>query len=129
MSGDWLTYAEAAERLGIKPESVKKRAIRRGWPRQQGNDGLARVRLPDDLSAHNVPGPVTRHTAGDATGDSEIRERLASAETEIRLLRERMDDLTADRDALRDALAAAASHPRPVEAVRGGILARLFRRG
>lgn len=129
MSGDWLTYAEAAERLGIKPESVKKRAIRRGWPRQQGNDGLARVRLPDDLPAHTVPGPVTRPTAGDATGDTEIRERLASAETEIRLLRERLDDLTADRDALRAALAAAASHPRPVEAVRGGILARLFRRG
>lgn len=132
MSGDWLTYAEAAARLGIKPESVKKRAIRRGWPRQAGNDGLARIRLPDDLPAPPIPGPATGDTAGDTAGD-DTRERLAAAETEIRLLRERLTDLTADRDALRDALArAAASHPQTVPPVlevrRGGLWARLFRR-
>ena len=119
MSGDWLTYAEAAARLGIKPESVKKRAIRRGWARQAGNDGLARIRLPDDLPPGPVPGPMAPDMTGDAAGDrtgDDTRERLVAAETEIRLLRERLADLTADRDALRDALArAAASHARPPE--------------
>ena len=47
-------------------------------------------------------------TTGDTAGDN-TRERLAAAETEIRLLRERLTDLTADRDALRDALAQAAA--------------------
>lgn len=139
MSGDWLTYAEAAARLGIKPESVKKRAIRRGWPRQAGNDGLARIRLPDDLPAPSVPGPVPSpaapDTAGDKTGD-DTRERLAAAETEIRLLRERLTDLTADRDALRDALAQAAARqvePAPPSKAgnvenRRGFFDRLLRR-
>lgn len=134
MSGDWLTYAEAAQRLGIKPESIKKRAIRRGWPRQAGNDGLARIRLPDDLPALPIPGPTPPDTARDTTGD-DTRERLAAAETEIRLLRERLTDLTADRDALRDALARAALHSeivRPVDRDRGGVAglwARLRGRG
>lgn len=134
MSGDWLTYTEAATRLGIKPESVKKRAIRRGWPRQAGNDGLARIRLPDDLPALSVPGPVAGHAAPDTTRDTtgdDTRERLAAAETEIRLLRERLTDLTADRDALREALALAASHREIVRPVGGGsgFLSRLWRRG
>ena len=130
MSGDWLTYAEAAQRLGIKPESIKKRAIRRGWPRQAGNDGLARIRLPDDLPALPIPGPTPPDTARDTTGD-DTRERLAAAETEIRLLRERLTDLTADRVVLRDALARAAASQaeivRPVGS-RPGFLARLLGR-
>jgi len=44
----WLTYAEAGQRLGVSPEAVRAKAIRRGWRRQQGNDGKARVQLPFD---------------------------------------------------------------------------------
>ena len=44
----WLTYAEAGQRLGVSPEAVRAKAIRRGWRRQHGNDGKARVRLPFD---------------------------------------------------------------------------------
>jgi len=121
MSGDWLTYAEAAERLGIKPESVKKRAIRKGWPRQQGNDGLARICLPDGthVSSH-VPDAVSSHVPRDMSGD-DTRERLASAETEVRLLRERLADLTADRERWRH-MAERLSH------LRIGFFSRLFRR-
>lgn len=125
MPGDWLTYAEAAKRLGIKPESVKKRAIRRGWPRQTGNDGLARIRLPDDLPAPHVSGPISSPAAPDTTGDSEIREKLAAAETEIRLLRERLTDLDADRQNWQQ-IARRLSEPRPIRP--GGILSRLFGR-
>jgi hypothetical protein len=51
MEGDWLTYVEAAERLNTTPEGVRQRAIRKRWQRTVGNDGLARVRLPEGLDA------------------------------------------------------------------------------
>jgi hypothetical protein len=45
--GDWLTYREAAERLNSTAEAVRYRAIRGRWPRMRGNDGRARIQLPD----------------------------------------------------------------------------------
>ena len=138
MESDWMTYAEAAAFLGIKPESVKRQARAKRWPRMLGNDGRALVKVPDlpppggirEASPEEESPPAIRP----APPPDDSRERLAAAETEIRLLRERLTDLTADRDALRDALArAAASHPeivRPVD--RGGVAglwARLRGRG
>jgi hypothetical protein len=48
-----MTYGEAAVRLGVTPEAVRRRAFRSKWARQPGNDGRTRVRVPDDA-------PVTR---------------------------------------------------------------------
>ena len=48
-----MTYGEAAVRLGVTPEAVRRRAFRSNWARQPGNDGRTRVRVPDDA-------PVTR---------------------------------------------------------------------
>ncbi len=31
MEGEWLTYAEAAERLNTTPEAVRQKAIRPRW--------------------------------------------------------------------------------------------------
>ena len=58
--GDWLTYAEAGDRLGVSPEAVRAKAARKRWRRQIGNDGMARIMIPGDL-------PVTTraHGAGD----------------------------------------------------------------
>jgi hypothetical protein len=53
MDGQWMTYTEAAVRLGVTPEAVRRRAFRSQWARQPGNDGRTRVRVPDDA-------PVTR---------------------------------------------------------------------
>ena len=47
MADDWFTYAEAADRLNVTPEAVRQKAIRGRWQRTVGNDGRARVRLPD----------------------------------------------------------------------------------
>ncbi|MCZ8105060.1 MAG: hypothetical protein O9972_45105 [Burkholderiales bacterium] len=47
MSDTWLTYAEAAERLGTTVEAVRQREIRGRWKRTQGNDGKAWIMLPD----------------------------------------------------------------------------------
>jgi hypothetical protein len=43
-----LTYAELAEALRITPASANKLARRKRWPRVPGNDGKARVSVPED---------------------------------------------------------------------------------
>jgi hypothetical protein len=62
-----LTYAELAETLKITPASANKLARRRRWPRVPGNDGRARVSVPEEAlvrrdrppdSAQDVP-PVS----------------------------------------------------------------------
>jgi hypothetical protein len=51
-----LTYAELAEALRITPASANKLARRRRWPRIPGNDGKARVSVPEDaLVPRDVP--------------------------------------------------------------------------
>lgn len=49
-TGDWLTYEQVAERLSVTPEAVRQKAIRGRWHRSRGNDGKARVRLPEGRS-------------------------------------------------------------------------------
>jgi hypothetical protein len=44
-----LTYAELAEALKITPASANKLARRRRWPRVPGNDGKARVSVPEEV--------------------------------------------------------------------------------
>jgi hypothetical protein len=90
MDGEWLTYAEAAEVMRIKPDSVKRRARARNWPRRLGNDGLARVQLPPP----DASGDTSPHD------DPPLSARLAVAENEARLLRERVADLMTERDRL-----------------------------
>lgn len=126
MSQNWFTYAEAATVLGIKPDSVKRRAMRKRWPKRMGNDGKARIQMPDA-----VTNDITSDTTPDITTDKsppperdDTRERLAAAETEVRLLREMVRDVTADRDAMRDALARAALDAQTVRHV--SIWRRLF---
>jgi DNA-directed RNA polymerase specialized sigma24 family protein len=45
---EFLLYQEAADRLGISIDSVRRQARRKGWPKKQGNDGKARVGIPID---------------------------------------------------------------------------------
>src|SRR5690349_23460292 len=42
----WETYPDGARLLRMKAESFRRLAIRKGWRRTQGNDGLARVAIP-----------------------------------------------------------------------------------
>jgi hypothetical protein len=50
MSSDetlWLTYKQAADKLGVSPQAIRQKAIRGRWPRTKGNDGQARVQVPE----------------------------------------------------------------------------------
>jgi hypothetical protein len=119
-SGDnWLTYAQAGDRLGVSPEAVRAKAARKRWRRQIGNDGLARVWLPDDerpagdrqvnARAHD-PGDHTvmpRSPPGRKAADAAtikaleahvatLREQLTVAETRLAAADARADGLTAE---------------------------------
>jgi hypothetical protein len=65
-----LTYAELAEALGITPASAKRLAIRRGWPKQLGNDGKARVMVPLERLERPVSDDDTSEATGEAASDS-----------------------------------------------------------
>lgn len=53
----WLTYDELADRLGIERESARTLVKRKRWARQTGNDGKARIGVPNDaLEARDAPG-------------------------------------------------------------------------
>jgi DNA primase len=71
MESGWLTYQEAAERLGSTAEAVRYRALRGKWARIRGNDGRARVQLPDE------PNPVRTPSAQPVRTPSEPRADLA----------------------------------------------------
>ena len=45
MGAEWLTYREAAQRLGSNIEAVRQRAIRCRWPGTIGNDERA-IQIP-----------------------------------------------------------------------------------
>ena len=119
----FLTYDEAGKRLGIKPDSVRRRARSRKWPRRQGNDGRALVGIPPDiLRADDPPGPPPGPPPGAPT-DMEA----AELRVENRMLRERVEELKAERDAWQSQAERLASEPRPVVAGRG-LFSRLFSR-
>ena len=96
-----MTYAEAAAALGVKPDSVQRRARNRRWRRERGNDGLVRVAVPVALLDKSPDNPPD--IPGDFQEDVRRLERIvATLETEVRMLREAQADLRADRDTWRD---------------------------
>jgi hypothetical protein len=66
MGDEWLSYREAAERLGVTPENVRHRAIRGRWPRMRGNDGRAKIQIPD-------PGPNPVRTPSERPNKPSVR--------------------------------------------------------
>lgn len=102
-----LTYVEAGRILGIKPESVTRRARNRRWKREMGNDGLMRVGVPLSVIPQDVTPEILPDVSPDVSpdirrDDPAMLVRIASLETEVRMLRETLTDLRQDRDAWRE---------------------------
>lgn len=97
-----LTYAEAGRILGIKPDSVTRRARNRRWHKEVGNDGLARVAVPLSIIPPDAPPALPADDPPVILPDDPAPARIAALETEVRMLRENIVDLRADRDAWRD---------------------------
>jgi hypothetical protein len=90
--GQWTTYDEAAVRLGISPDAVRRRAARGHWARMPGNDGRTRIQVPEDVSAPR---------RGDVVGDtaplvSALESHIATLKTELASEKERSDRATAE---------------------------------
>lgn len=104
MGDDWLTYEQAAERLNVSPEAVRQKAIRGRWQRTKGNDGKARVRLPDGCTdgVRTASERVSRRAVRTAS-ERVAAERLISAlEGHVETLK---SELTAERARTKKALA------------------------
>ncbi|MFU1608658.1 hypothetical protein ACM25O_20420 [Sulfitobacter pontiacus] len=98
-----MTYADAAKKLGIKVDSVRRRARNRGWHRIRGNDGLTLVAVPVSLIPDNpkdISEDINRDVRRDIP-DNDLAIANAVLETENRMLRDAVEDLKADRDAWR----------------------------
>jgi hypothetical protein len=97
-----LTYAELAEALRITPASANKLARRRRWPRLMGNDGKARVAVPEDaLVRPDVPTDVPRDVPPD---------------NPVHLLQAQVARLEGELVGMREALAAARARATAAEA-------------
>lgn len=122
-NGEWLTYADAAERLGIKPESVKRRARSRKWPRRVGNDGAARVLVPlGRLEDARTDG--REEVSPPILPDADTLERAIRAESRADAAEMMLKDVKEDRDRWRAIAESLASQPQTVEA--RGFWSRLF---
>lgn len=123
----WLTYDEASVVLGIKPDSVRRRAALRKWQRMQGNDGLARIGVPLDIIPDATP-VITPDIPDnpDKPKDEDLvlaRIEIGSLQAKVEGLEARLSDTQRDRDRIA-ALLDRALERRPSV----GILARLFGR-
>jgi hypothetical protein len=98
MDGQWMTYTEAAARLGVTPEAVRRRAFRSNWARQPGNDGRTRVRVPDDV-------PVTRSPTARPDAPA-LEAHIATLKTDIERLTAELAGERAARQVDQDQLVA-----------------------
>jgi chromosome segregation ATPase len=98
MPEEWLTYREIGARLGLNVEAVRTRVRRAGWRTQPGNDGRARVLVPDRVFVEPVGQDADRENkTGDQTG---LVALLTAAEARISRLEKQME---AERDRVNEA--------------------------
>jgi hypothetical protein len=100
----WLSYDELAAVLGIHRESARQLAIRKRWGRRKGNDGRARVGVPED-ALRPEPRPATRPETGPSPAESTsdhtspiqvLTRHIERLEQELGMVREK----AAERDTL-----------------------------
>jgi hypothetical protein len=106
--GKWLTYDEIAQLRGIGRESAIKLVHRTKWRRQKGNDGSARILVPQDWL-----NPSTRKRSSDnSSGHSPEFSRaikafeggLAAFREQLEAERQRAEKAEEGRDVLREEL-------------------------
>jgi hypothetical protein len=80
----WMTYAEAAERMGSTPEAVRQQARRGKWGKQRPNHGgqPARIDVPDDVLSASRPALV-RPDAAPAEPDNAVADTLRAHVTDL----------------------------------------------
>jgi chromosome segregation ATPase len=110
MPEEWLTYREIGARLGLNVEAVRTRVRRAGWRTQAGNDGRARILVPDRVFVEPVVDPVSEdadriNRAGDLTGLVTLltaaEARISRLEKQLEAEHDRVNEARSEADRLR----------------------------
>jgi len=92
MTETWMSYGEAAAKLNSSVGAVRKRALRGHWARQAGNDGKARILVPDETSMGR-PTPVR----GDMVSTvSALQAHIETLKAELAASEARVDKLSTE---------------------------------
>jgi hypothetical protein len=99
----WMTYLELAHALKIGVESARNLVRRKRWPRQAGNDGLARIGAPMQyLLEHAKPDAPDEGALEPAANPvSDIQGAIAALERHIERLERELAVTVTERDAER----------------------------
>jgi hypothetical protein len=81
----WLTYREAAERLGITAEAVARRARRHKWPKLLPNrpGNPVRIQVPGDQFRTTLPPPPPPQPAPAPPPDAGMMSAIAELQAEV----------------------------------------------
>ena len=110
MPEEWLTYREIGARLGLNVEAVRTRVRRAGWRTQPGNDGRARVLVPDRVFVEpvgevNGGGTVEVNKTGNLTGLVTLltaaEARITRLENQLQAEHDRVNEARSEADRLR----------------------------
>jgi hypothetical protein len=117
MDEAWLTYRQAGDKLGVSPQAVRQKAIRGRWPRTRGNDGQARVQIPEQPYRVRTPsGQAADVQLVDALKAhvETLRADLAASEARVAVAEARADKAIAALSELANQLGRLAEErPRP----------------
>ena len=101
-----MTYHEIAKMRGISLPSARKYAQKKNWRRELGNDGQARIIIPDDIDIvvpapepkpEVVPGPTVEALLEEKING--LKELVEAERKRADVEAKRADDLQLDRDA------------------------------
>jgi len=95
--GDWETLKQAAERLGMSPEAIRQRAIRGHWPRRRSNEGVALVRVPDDVTVRSYARRTPEQTPVEQPY-ANMNVRVAELQVQVDMLQQMLADMRGERD-------------------------------
>jgi hypothetical protein len=133
----WLSYDEMAAELGIARESARQLAIRKRWQRQKGNDGRARIGVPeeeftartsDDTGPATASSPSPDPSADDTAPITVLTRHIERLERELSDMRERVtdrDSIASQLEALRAVLEVERRHGEELRADRDRLLSAI----
>jgi hypothetical protein len=124
----WLTYEEMATELGIERESARQLVKRKRWPRRPGNDGRARVGVPEDaFMTRPVPRPDPAHEPARDPADNPAQEPIQppvqppAHDPAVTVLTRHIERLEREMDGMRERLTAHETLPIQVAALNAAL--------
>lgn len=98
--GEWLSYQDAGERLGISGEAARQRALRGHWPRRRSNEGATLIQIPEGVTVRtHTPVEHPYATVREHHGEHPLERLIAALERHITDLQ---NDLATVRGELAD---------------------------